>query len=213
MIFKLQLVFLKMIRVFPNVDTSEMLSFCQAGRQDWKNIFSKRQVYKAGLLFLPQPNLVHSLNREVIVGGFLSLTRVDAARHQSEWQKRPALRSVAITCQIWPIRGYTRRWYHGTSCLKERITGSAALPRLHFLPVLFSCSRFLNHRGPDYLGARNRLANYWHNFPPNYKLAQSNGQKPRVCTSRSCNANFPPNISPSKRTCEKYKRQGSFSEF
>ena len=31
---------------------------------------------------------------------------------------------------------------------------------LQFLPVLFSCSRFLNPRGPDYLGARNRLANY-----------------------------------------------------
>ena len=142
MIFKLQLLFLKMIRVFPNVDTSEMLSFCQAGRQDWKNIFSKRQVHKAGLLFLPQPNLVHSLNREVIVDGFLSLTRVDAARHQSEWQKRPALRSVAITCQIWPIRGYTRRWYHGTSCLKERITGSAALPLSSFFPFYFHVRAF-----------------------------------------------------------------------
>ena len=51
--------------------------------------------------------------------GFLYITCVHATCHLSEWQKRSALRSVNITSQIWPIRGYTSSWYTGTSRLKK----------------------------------------------------------------------------------------------
>ena len=44
------------------------------------------------------------------------------------------LESVDIaTCQIWPIRGYTRSWRP----FKEMIMGSAAPPLLSFLPFFF----------------------------------------------------------------------------
>ena len=34
----------------------------EAGRQDYKNIFSTRQVHKAGLLFLPQRSHVREIS-------------------------------------------------------------------------------------------------------------------------------------------------------
>ena len=60
--------------------------------------------------------------------------------------KRLPLRSVNITCQIWPNRGYTRSWYTGTSYLKKWL--QAPLPflslvssRFIFLVVLFQSLR------------------------------------------------------------------------
>ena len=72
--------------------------------------------------------------------------------------------SVDITCQIWPIKGYTRSWYTGTSCLKKWLQAqplflSPVSSPFCFVFVLvfvlvFSCSQFSR---PDYLRAWNRL--------------------------------------------------------
>ena len=75
MIFKLQLVLLKRSKDNVNVDWSTHITPCdcsviatllsgktEAGRQDCKNIFSSRQVHKAGLLFLPQRSHVREIS-------------------------------------------------------------------------------------------------------------------------------------------------------
>ena len=80
MIFKLQLVFLK--RSLDNVSldwSAKITSSCdwsgivilfssktEAGRQDCKNIFSSRQVHKAGLLFLPQRSYVREISSRFV---------------------------------------------------------------------------------------------------------------------------------------------------
>ena len=72
MIFKLQLVLLKRslddvsldwsAKITTSCDCSVIATLLsgktEAGRQDCKNIFSSRQVHKAGLLFLPQRSYV-----------------------------------------------------------------------------------------------------------------------------------------------------------
>ena len=85
-----------------------------------QNIFSTCQVHKAGLLFLPQCSynnpLFHACGRHMRSFWVTGTTRFE---------------SVDITCQIWPIKGYTRGWYTGTSCLKKWLQA----PPLFLSPV------------------------------------------------------------------------------
>ena len=64
--------------------------------------------------------------------------------------------SVDIICQIWPIRGYTWRWYTGTGRLKKWLQAQPPLlsPVSSRFTFVFALSQF---SGPNYLGAWNRL--------------------------------------------------------
>ena len=67
--------------------------------------------------------------------------------------------SVDITCQIWPIRGYTRRWYTGADRLKKWLQAPPPLLSPVSSPFTFvlALSQF---SGPNYLEAWNRLAHF-----------------------------------------------------
>ena len=101
MIFQLQFVLLKRSKDNVNLDWSTQITPCdcsvivtllsgetEAGRQDYKNIISTRQVRKTGLLFLPQRFYVREISLTFVqhksYRGFLYFTRVDAACHLSE---------------------------------------------------------------------------------------------------------------------------------
>ena len=94
----------RQVYITPSCDCSVIATLLsgktEAGRQDCKNIFSSRQVHKAGLLFLPQRSYVREISLTFVqhrsYRGFLYFTRVDAARHLSEWQERPALRVLLL---------------------------------------------------------------------------------------------------------------------
>ena len=124
MVFKLQLVFLKIMWVFPNIDTAEISSFCwrqSAGLQ--KHLFYMTS--SQGRPSVPSSTLLMCEHRSY--RGFLYFYFY-LYFHLSEWQKWSALRSLNITSQIWPITGYTRSWYTGTSRLKKWL--QALLPFL-----------------------------------------------------------------------------------
>ena len=113
-----------------------------------KHLFHS-QVHKAALLFLPQRS-------------YNSLFHARWHRAPSFWSDRTTrFDSVDITCQIWPITGYTRSWYTGTSRLKKWLQA----PSLFLSPVfsrfcfvlLFFMSALSQFSRPDYLGAWNRL--------------------------------------------------------
>ena len=90
----------------------------EAGRQDCKNIFSTLQVHKASLLFLPKRSYMCGRSVNICSTKKLSwmpLFQARAHRTPSFWGTGTTrFEFVVITCQIWPIRGYTRSWYTGT---------------------------------------------------------------------------------------------------
>ena len=62
---------------------------------------------------------------------------------------------------------------------------TTALPFPQFPPVLFSCSRFLNPRGPDYLGAWNRLGKKGPDEYPTTRLTTRQHSTLRLSLPRS----------------------------
>ena len=115
-IFKLQLVFVKIMWVFPNMDTAEISSFCwsqSVGLQ--KHLFYMTS--SQGRSSVPSSTL---LCVNIVKLSWIPLFHTRACCMPSFWvTETSALRSVNITSQIWPNRGYTRSWYTGTSHLKK----------------------------------------------------------------------------------------------
>ena len=158
MIFKLQLAFLK--RSLDNVSldwSAKITSSCdwsgivtlfssktEAGRQDCKNIFSSRQVHKAGLLFLPQRSYVREISSR-FVQHTISRAWTPHAIFLSD-RNDPLWECWYNLSNLTNQRVYQELVYRNRS-FKEMITGSAALLCL-VSSRLFSSSRFLNSAGP-----------------------------------------------------------------
>ena len=125
----------------------------EAGRQDCKNIFSSRQVHKAGLLFLPQRSCVREISSR-FVQHTISRAWTPHAIFLSD-RNDPLWECWYNLSNLTNQRVYQELVYRNRS-FKEMITGSAALLCLvssRFIFV-FSLSQF---SWPNYLGAWNRL--------------------------------------------------------
>ena len=131
----------------------------EAGRQDYKNIFSTRQAHKAfsvpSSALLCAENLVNICSTQKL--SWIPLFHARGRRTPSLWVTGTThFKSVDIICQTWPIRGYTRSWYTGTGRLKKWLQAPPPLlcPVSSRFIFVFALCQF---SGPDYLGAWNRL--------------------------------------------------------
>ena len=94
-------------------------AFAEAGRQDpglQKHLFPWHVPRSQGRSSVPS-------STSLCAGNFIKKVHwteviVDSPIPLSD-RNYPYLKSVDITCQIWPIRGFTRRWYTGTSRWKK----------------------------------------------------------------------------------------------
>ena len=116
MIYKLQLVFLKIMWVFPNMDTAEISSFCwsqSAGLQ--KHLFYMTS--SQGRSSVPSSTL---LCVNIVKLSWIPLFHARAYCMPSFWVTETiCIEKCQYNQSIWPTRGYTRSWYTGTSRLKK----------------------------------------------------------------------------------------------
>ena len=106
----------------------------EAGRQDCKNIFSSRQVHKAGLLFLPQRSYVREISSR-FVQHTISRAWTPHAIFLSD-RNDPLWECWYNLSNLTNQRVYQELVYRNGS-FKEMITGSAAPSLPSFLPFYF----------------------------------------------------------------------------
>ena len=153
MIYKLQLVFLKIMWVFPNMDTAEISSFCwsqSAGLQ--KHLFYMTS--SQGRSSVPSSMLLCVNIRKL---SWIPLFHARACCTPSFW----VTETICIEkCQHNQSNLTNQRVYqelvYRNKPFKKMITGSATLPLPSFLPFYFHVHVFSTRR-PDYLRAWNRL--------------------------------------------------------